>query len=762
MDELLKTLNEEQIKPVRDTEGAVLVLAGAGSGKTRVLTSRIAYILGSGKAPLSQILAITFTNKAAGEMKERLSYMIGGGDTKWICTIHSMCVKILRQFADKANLKPNFSIYSETERNNIIKKSFHELDYDDEKLLKNAKYHISNAKMLGLDPDQYGKKFFKERNIDDIVAIYEKYDVHLRANNALDFDDLLLETLRLLRRDRETLEYLSDKFKYVLVDEFQDTNRVQYEIIKLLASKHGNLFAVGDDDQSIYGWRGAEIENILQFDKDFPNAKIYKLERNYRSTKNILNLANCIIKNNLSRHGKVLWTDAEEGEKPVYHQAEEESLEALYAARAISDGVAHGKKYSDFAVLMRINALTRSYEQEFTKYGIPYKVFGGFRFFERREIKDVLAYLRLISNPYDNEALERIINVPKRGIGGRTVELMYEYAEAEGYSLYDAVIDADGLTLPRNAKDKIKDFGSLIKGFILSSQETPVAQLVREVIAYTDLRSAYDDGTDEGDGKLANLDEFIASVDEYNRLNPEATLDEYLNQVTLSSDLDEMDEGEYVTLATIHSVKGLEFPVVFICGLEEKIMPSPRSAEDDKAEEEERRLMYVAITRAREKLYLTRSKSRYLYGHREIAAPSRFLAELAPELGAAVCEKTPHYGAFNGNKYGQFGGLSGSSYGRGGAEKSAGRALYSSDGDDFSDGGAYGGNSSFKAFYGGKKTLPPSAKSGKYTVGMRVLHPKFGAGMIVAIKNGGTTLNVAFENQGVKELSASLAPLTIL
>ena len=360
MDELLDKLNEEQRKPVCDTEGQVLVLAGAGSGKTRVLTSRIAYILREGKASLSQILAITFTNKAAGEMKERLSSMLDGGDTKWICTIHSMCVKILRQFADKAGLKPNFSIYSETERGNVIKKAFQELDFDDEKLLKDAKYHIGNAKMLGLDPDSYGRKYHGERGMDDIVCIYEKYDRHLRENNALDFDDLLLETLRLLRRDRETLEYLSDKFKYVLVDEFQDTNQVQYNIIKLLASAHGNLFAVGDDDQSIYGWRGAEIQNILAFDKDFPNAKIYKLERNYRSTKSILRLANCIIKNNVSRRGKELWTEAGEGDKPVYYQAEEEAGEALYTARTITDGVARGKKYSDFAVLMRINALTRS------------------------------------------------------------------------------------------------------------------------------------------------------------------------------------------------------------------------------------------------------------------------------------------------------------------------------------------------------------------------------------------------------------------
>ena len=781
MDELLDKLNEEQRKPVCDTEGQVLVLAGAGSGKTRVLTSRIAYILREGKASLSQILAITFTNKAAGEMKERLSSMLDGGDTKWICTIHSMCVKILRQFADKAGLKPNFSIYSETERGNVIKKAFQELDFDDEKLLKDAKYHIGNAKMLGLDPDSYGRKYHGERGMDDIVCIYEKYDRHLRENNALDFDDLLLETLRLLRRDRETLEYLSDKFKYVLVDEFQDTNQVQYNIIKLLASAHGNLFAVGDDDQSIYGWRGAEIENILRFDGDYPDAKIYKLERNYRSTASILKLANCIIKNNINRRGKQLWTDAGEGVKPEYYQADEEAGEALYTAREISAAVARGGKYSDFAVLMRINALTRAYEQEFTKYGIPYKVFGGFKFFERREIKDILAYLRLISNPFDDEAAERIINVPKRGIGGKTIEVMYGYSQGAGLSLYDACVDCDSLPLARGAKEKLKDFGSLIKGFILSAIETPVNRLVREVIALADLRAAYDDGTDEGDGKLANLDEFIASVDEFARLNPTATLDEYLNSVTLASDLDEMDGGDYVTLATIHAVKGLEFKNVFICGLEEGIMPSSRAESDGKSTEEERRLMYVAITRARERLYLTRSKSRYLYGRRDLTAASKFIKELAPELGAAAYAGGGFGGYGGARGYGLSGGFGGgvsagySGAYRGGSgynadEKSAGRALYSAyDGEQ----SAYVEKSSFKPVWGGSgaaKGVGGFGNAGgsggnggaRYSVGMRVRHPKFGVGMVVAVKNDGKVINVAFDGQGVKELSAALAPLEII
>ncbi len=781
MQDILSSLNSEQIKPVTDTEGPVLVLAGAGSGKTRVLTSRIAYILQKELCSPYGILAITFTNKAAGEMRERLAGMLGDTSGMWICTIHSMCVRILRQFAAEAGIKPNFSIYSETERSNVIKKSFKELDFDDDKLLKDAKYHIGNAKMLGLDPDTYGTRYADTPGMDDIVCIYEKYDKHLAANNALDFDDLLIRTLRLLRGSSDAREYLSDRFRYILVDEFQDTNAVQYNIIKLLASKHRNLFAVGDDDQSIYGWRGAEIENILRFDKDYPDAKVYKLERNYRSTKSILSLANAIIKNNSTRHKKTLWTEADEGQKPVYFQAEEESEEALYAARTISSAAARGEKYSSFAVLMRINALTRSYEQEFTKYSIPYKVFGGFKFFERREIKDILAYLRLISNPFDDEALARIINVPKRGIGGKTIEAMENYASQSGLSLYDACLDAQFLPLTAGAKAKISDFAATIKQFVISAQGENVAQLVRDIISRTELRLAYDDGTDEGDSKLANLDEYIASVDDYVRLNPEATLDEYLNMITLSSDTDDMDDGNYVTLATIHSVKGLEFDNVIICGLEDGIMPSSRSESDPKSLEEERRLMYVAITRARKKLYLTRSKSRYLYGRRDRTSPSRFIGELASELGIENTHASSYSGYSSyGSSYGKsafggaysrgYGSSYSSSYGRGNAygegERSRGRGVYSSDEGYQSDLPPQPPRTARPSFsaasaFAGRQTQT-SGKGKNYAVGTKVKHPKFGLGTVIALKNGGNTINVAFEGQGIKELSAALAPLEII
>ncbi|MCD8307663.1 MAG: UvrD-helicase domain-containing protein [Clostridia bacterium] len=817
MDKLLDRLNEEQIKPVMDTEGAVLVLAGAGSGKTRVLTSRAAYILREGRADLSQMLCITFTNKAAGEMRERLQKLLGRyfsyNEGRWICTIHSMCVKILRDFPEEAGIKSNFSIYSEVERNNVIKKSVKETgSKDEEKLLKDAKYHIPNAKMLGLEPDQYAVKYAREDNIDEITEVYERYCRHLEENNALDFDDLLMRTRKLLRSSPDTREYLSDKFRYIMVDEFQDTNAVQYDIIKMLASVHGNIFAVGDDDQSIYGWRGAEIKNILSFDKDFPKAKIYMLERNYRSTGNILNLANVIIKNNESRHGKKLWTEAGAGTRPVYFEADEEVGEALFAAREIQKWVNDGGKYSDFAVLMRINALTRAYEQEFTKYGIPYKVFGGFRFFERREIKDILAYFQIIANPFDNEAFERIINVPKRGIGARTLEIMREYSVQMGLSMYDAACDCGHLALPAGTKKKLTEFVAMLKRLVISSLDTPVNELARDIMESTNLRSAYDDHTDEGDAKLANLNEFLASVDDYSRLNPGANVDEYLTQVTLSTDLDEMDDSDYVTLATIHAVKGLEFRNVIICGLEDGIFPTSRALDARADMEEERRLMYVAITRAKENLYFTRSRSRYLYGHRDISLPSRFLEELSAELGLfkrrgnyvqggfgytssdpygntyggpySMNEGSRHGGSsygndpFSGSGYGDSYGKSSSGGSASGSGSSYGHDSYRGykpgassggvpSGSGHSDRGTQSVSSGSAGLSGGakygtgtKSSADASNEPKTYYAGMKVLHPKFGAGTVISVK--GNSLYVAFDKQGVKELSAALAPLTIL
>lgn len=808
MQELLEQLNDEQIQPVLQTEGPVLVLAGAGSGKTRVLTTRIAYLVEEKRVPADAILAITFTNKAANEMKERLSALVDV-TRSWVCTIHSMCVRILRMYTAEVGLNGNFSIYSETERGNIIKKSFQECALDDDKLLKNVKWHIGNAKMLGLNPEQYAEEYAGDNTIEEVTKVYTRYQKHLHENNALDFDDLLNETRWLLKTNKEARSYLGSKFRYILVDEFQDTNAVQYEIIRYLASVHGNLFAVGDDDQSIYGWRGAKIENILHFEKDFKNAKVFKLERNYRSTKNILKLANTVIKNNGNRKDKTLWTENAEGAEGKVFEAEDESGEARYIAQTIA-GLMHnyGYKFSDFAVLMRLNALTRSFEQEFTGDGIPYKVFGGFKFFERKEIKDLLAYLRLINNPFDSEAAIRIINFPKRGIGAKTVETLQNYAAQNELTVYDALLDVDVIGFTGTTREKLVGFRDLIKKWIIDSLETPVNELVKEIVEDTRMREVYADESDESINKRANIEEFINSVEEYSRLNEGATLTDYLNQVTLSSDTDEMDESDYVTLATVHSVKGLEFRCVFICGMEENIMPVSRAVDNEEDMEEERRLMYVAITRAEENIYFTRSKSRYLYGKREPTMRSRFLKEMSSLLempketprrsfGYGDYEDPEMYGnaSYGGGRYasrenyggGQhgYGGSYGGTYGD--ASRGNSSVTRSSWNGGSSHGGSSYGASSYGAYgasrgsgytaksekqggftYGGISRAPAKPTTGKdlsgFRIGVKVKHPKFGIGTIVGLRGTGANmiLDIAFEGVGIKQLSASLAPLTLL
>ncbi len=776
--EELQELNEEQRLPVFDTEGAVLVLAGAGSGKTRVLTARIAHLIEDMDVDPASVLAITFTNKAAREMRERLERYTDVR-SMWVCTIHSMCVKILRLYAGKCGLDENFSIYSEQERNAVVKQAFRECGYQDEEgLLKSVRFHITNAKMLGLKPDEYKKKYSYERNIEAAAKVYARYETHLRQNNALDFDDLLSEALSLLARDRDAREYLAGRFRYIHVDEFQDTNEVQFKIIRLLSSVHGNLFVVGDDDQSIYGWRGAKIENILNFEQSFPNAKLYKLQRNYRSTASILSLANASIANNHQRRGKQLWTAAEEGERPVCYEADEEAGEALYCARIIAEASRNGKKLSDFAVLMRINALTRAYEQEFTKYGINYKVFGGFKFFERKEIKDILAYLRLIANPYDDEALQRIINVPKRGIGDRTMQLLQDYADAEELSLYDAVTDCRQLPLSQGMWEKLLEFGSFIKELVISSQEASVSDLTRELIARSGMREQYADDSDESVTKRANIDEFQNSVDEFVRMNADATLSDYLQQITLYSDTDEMDDGNYVSIATIHSVKGLEFDTVFLVGLEENIMPTSRAVGDPVALEEERRLMYVAITRAKRMLYLTRSKSRYLYGRREPTVRSRFLDELKGELDIPETRTYVRYSGdftdgegygYSNRSYGYNSGY-GSGYGRGYGGN--GQSAYKSSAPKRV--GTYREPEGFTFGTGKKKssrpvTVLPLGKEqtrdvSRFRVGQTVSHSRFGTGEIVSMRGEGRNLfiTVRFATAGNKELAAAFAPLEIV
>ena len=812
-EELLQELNEEQIKPVLATEGAVLVLAGAGSGKTRVLTTRIAYLMREKGVSPRSILAITFTNKAANEMKERVS-LLGDTEGMWVCTIHSMCVRILRDFAESAGLNKNFSIYSETERNNILKKAYKEtLDGDerDDELFKQIRRAISDAKTQGITPEEYAAANKGDREIKEITRVFSAYEKHLAENNALDFDDLLSRTLRLLRSDKEAREYLGGKFRYIMVDEFQDTNEVQFEIVRLLSLVHGNLFAVGDDDQSIYGWRGARIENILQFEKQFPSAQIFKLQRNYRSTKNILAVANETIRNNGRRKQKTLWTDKEEGEKVRVYEAEEESYESLFVARTIRDLVREGYSYSDFAVLMRVNALTRSFEQEFSADGIPFKVFGGFKFYDRKEIKDMLAYLRLVANPFDNEALIRIINFPRRGIGAKTLEILEDYAAKSGISDYEALLEAYNIDVASGARAKLSEFGAQIKSWILASAELSVLDLVKKIVKDSGLDTAFSGDDDESVNKKANVEEFVNSVADYERLNGNADLSEYLQQVSLVSDTDEMDETNYVTLATVHAVKGLEFKCVFVVGLEENILPSSRAETDEDALEEERRIMYVAVTRAKERLYLTRSKSRFLYGKRESTVRSRFLKELADVVELPKDTRTENldryglkstYGGYGKSYGGGYGGGSynasfsgygnsggyGNAYGGNNRGVTSGyaaetrdsapvRSTYKPVSGDGTSGGMYAAANKKKVTGGGTFTYggvgsqqsfgapkTPAKDVSAFKEGVKVSHPKFGTGTIVKAGGnaGNVILHVAFEGFGIKQLSASLAPLKII
>lgn len=798
--ELLDKLNEEQIKPVMDTEGAVLVIAGAGSGKTRVLTSRIAHLVEDLGVDPYNILAITFTNKAADEMKSRLANIIGDISQMWVCTIHAMCVRILRKYAERLDYKTDFSIYSETDKEKVLKRIIVGLSLEPDKFMKTSKFLISNLKNKDMSTEQFERENPRMRDVKSYVKIIDEYNAELFRSNAMDFDDLLIKTYHLLAEYRDVLLALSKRFRYIHVDEFQDTNVVQYNIVKLLSYVNKNLFVVGDDDQSIYGWRGADINNILDFELDFKGAKTYKLERNYRSTKYILDFANTVIANNVKRKEKVLWTDNEDGVKPELFVADEESGEAQYTALQIKNFVQQrGYKYSDFAVLMRINALSRSYEQEFMKYGIPCKVYGGFRFFERKEIKDITAYLRILCNPLDNEAVLRVINVPKRGIGDKSIEQLVRYSDANGLSIFDGVFDCDNLDLNSGAKSKIRGFRDIISKLILAKESMPLLDLVKEVIAKTDFMSCFEDDTSENDDKKKNINEFLSSVEEFARLNPQSPLSEYLNSITLSSDTDEINEGEFVTLATVHSVKGLEYRCVFVCGLDNEIFPMQRTDEPDN-EEEERRLMYVAITRARERLFFTRAKSRFLYGSRRGTEPSKFIEELSDKLGIVKNRggrfsgegyRDNSYGEGYGNRYGNsynfrgsyaggsyggsygnsYGGLYGNSYGNSYGNRREKDDDYGYQPDYGYSNSGYGGSKPTKSYASGYKaeTSKPTEKVqasdlGKFHTGVNVRHRKFGDGVIIATKNnnGEVVADVAFKNVGIKSLVLRLAPIEVI
>lgn len=619
------TLNAQQEKAVRDTEGAILVIAGAGSGKTRVLTARICRLIESGVSPYN-ILAITFTNKAAAEMKERIENAIGSSSV-WTSTFHSMCARMLRMDADKLGYDKDFTIYTEQESSRLVKRIIQDNPILDPKKYGEYLWHISRAKTLSLSPQEYFHEIERDvRNANEIALVYRSYEEELKRCNCMDFDDLLLKTVELFEQFPEVLNKYTERFKYIHVDEFQDTNVLQYRLVKLLAGGSGNLFVVGDEDQSIYSWRGAEIRNILDFNKDFKGAKVYKLEQNYRSTTSILSAANNVIKHNSNRNEKTLWSDIKEDDSVEYYEAYSDRDEAGQVARAINLLVRHGSLYSGIAVLVRANSLTRQFEEEFNLHGIPYKVFGGFRFFERKEIKDTLAYVRIALNPSDNDSILRVVNYPKRGIGNASVAELQNYAAGRGETIFSALINPDGLSV--NTQRKFAQFTEIALDLVKNVKEMKPAEFIQYVIRRSGIESSLaSSGDAEDQNRLENIEELVGAVKQFAQDNPDMGISEFMQSVALVSDTDDMDGENYVTIATVHAVKGLEFDNVFIVGMEEGIFPTQRAIDSGDIEEE-RRLMYVAITRAKRKLFVLNARSRYRFGRVENLPKSRFIGEM--------------------------------------------------------------------------------------------------------------------------------------
>lgn len=734
------SLNEEQKKGVFTTEGPVLLLAGAGSGKTRVLTHRAVYLIEELGVNPYHILAITFTNKAAGEMRERIDDMVGyGSENIWVSTFHSTCVRILRRFIDHIGFGTNFTIYDTEDQKTIMKDICKRLEIDTkmykEKSLLAA---ISSAKDELISPEAYALRAQGDFRKMKEAAVYREYQQVLRKNNALDFDDLIVKTVELFQSDMEVLDYYQERFRYIMVDEYQDTNTAQFQLIKLLAGKYKNLCVVGDDDQSIYKFRGANIYNILNFEKEFPNAVTIKLEQNYRSTQNILNAANGVIANNVGRKAKRLWTENEEGEKIAFHQFETGFDEADYVAKDIRSKVREGMyHYGDCAVLYRTNAQSRLFEERFITASIPYKIVGGVNFYSRREIKDLLAYLKTIDNAMDDLAVRRIINVPKRGIGATTLSRVQDYADANGLTFYNALKMAEEIGTIGRASAKIRPFVMLIQSMRSKLPYISVSELLQEIIEETGyVRELEAENTEEAQQRIENIDELISKAVTYEESEEEPTLSGFLEEVALVADIDSVDETQdYVVLMTLHSAKGLEFPQVYLAGMEDGLFPGFGAicAENPTAEiEEERRLAYVGITRAKERLSISCARMRMIRGETQYNKVSRFVKEIPRELLAGTIQKEkmpdiPKPSMMAKNAF-----L---------AKPMALRRTGVPEARNF-------GNSAMK-------------KQLDYAVGDTVSHMKFGTGVVKQIIDGGRDYEVTvdFSGVGVKKMFASFAKL---
>ena len=752
----LSTLNPQQRIAVENTEGPLLVLAGAGSGKTRVLTYRVAHLMEKG-VPAWKILAITFTNKAAKEMAERVQALTGeAGSEAWISTFHACCARILRRDIEKLGYKRQFAIYDEDDRMSVIKAVLKELNLGDKEYPPKAvKAAISDAKNRMLSPDEWLRDAgddFRNRKYYEAYRLYERT---LKGNNALDFDDLLVKTLELLAEQPPVLEYYQNRFDYILVDEYQDTNRAQYELVRLLTGKKRNLCVVGDDDQSIYGWRGADIRNILDFEKDFPDAKVVKLEQNYRSTGNILDAANQVIAHNQGRKEKALWTQAGEGEKIALYHALDERDEAAFIAAMTRKLIAHGARAGDVAVLYRTNAQSRVLEEAFVRGGIPYHVYGGQKFYERREVKDLIAYMRALVNPDDDVSLRRIINEPKRGIGETTVEALQSYASSAEMSLMSAVLDVENAPLAARPKKLIGEFAELMIDLTEALYEKTASEFLEFMIDKTGyVRALEAVKSDENAARIENIRELQGAVTEFERLNPEGGLADFLENVALVADTDSLNEGGgSVTLMTLHSAKGLEFDNVFLPGMEENIFPLARASYDDELMEEERRLAYVGITRAKKRLFLSHARSRALYNSRSANELSRFVSEIPARLltdgtQRGDARRVPPPSASHG-----FDRSGGSGYysGRGTGAKPAAPSKPGL--------GIPGVQKGFGGFVGSQaRSAKPIAL---FRVGDRVIHRSFGRGRVVEVMGAGEEqrVRVAFDGSVEKVFSASIAPI---
>ncbi|TCS95900.1 DNA helicase-2/ATP-dependent DNA helicase PcrA [Hazenella coriacea] len=647
-EKLLQGLNPAQQSAVETTDGPVQIVAGAGSGKTRVLTHRVAYLLGEKQIHPWNILAITFTNKAAREMKERIVKLVGpSAEDILISTFHSMCVRFLRRDIDRMGYSRNFTILDTSDQLSVIKQVLKEENLDPKKFeprmilnkISTAKNHLQGPQQMKARASQFMEEVAAE--------VYEKYQSKLRKNESLDFDDLLMLTVRLFEEVPEVKDYYQKKYQYIHVDEYQDTNHVQYVLVKMLAERHQNICVVGDSDQSIYRFRGADISNILNFERDYPSAKLIKLEQNYRSTKKILQAANHLIAHNTERKPKDLWTQNDEGAPIEIFEAGNEHEEAYYVAENIIRGHKEQIPYNDYAVLYRTNAQSRVIEEVMMKSNIPYTIVGGIKFYERKEIKDVLAYLRLVVNPHDDLSLQRIINVPRRGVGAATMEKISNYAASQGLSLFDALLEMDQIGLTKRVMTPLEEFTLLIRQMHAMADYLSAVELTEEILTRCRYREELKkEKTIEAQGRLENIDEFISVAQEFEQRNEDKSLIAFLTDLALISDVDQLDESdeksdEKVALMTLHSAKGLEFPHVFLVGLEEGIFPHNRSLDDESEMEEERRLAYVGITRAEETLHISRARSRTIYGQTNANLPSRFLKEIPVELVEHVGQSRP-------------------------------------------------------------------------------------------------------------------------